>query len=105
MDVTVARTGLRSLGVLGRVFGVMRAAVTVEMGTRIDLQRLVNDVAGHVRGFREYDRPRLDLALDRSAQLHKLRENRSLDHCGAADPHSLAANVALDLAVDLDIAC
>jgi len=65
----------------------------------------VNDVANHSCGSHENGRPCFNLSLNRTGRLHNVSKNRPLDHGSAADPHHLAADIAFDLAFDLDISC
>ncbi len=77
--------------------------MAVDVGAFLDLQRLVNDIAGHARALGEHDACRFDLTGHRSGNLHVFSEDRSLDGRAGTDGHLAGPDVAFDMPIDLDV--
>jgi len=78
--------------------------VAFQEGARLDGQILMEDVADDVGGFGELDGTRLDLAVDGAVNAHRFSDDLALDLGCLADKQRLGANIALDDAIDLDLA-
>src|SRR5258707_1036811 len=64
---------------------------------------LVHRIEENPRGRNEKGRTSFDLPHKSFRQIHDVAKDRPLDHRLVSDPNGLAADVAFDLAVDLDV--
>src|SRR5262249_46235980 len=77
--------------------------VTFDEGAGLDLDVLVEDIAGHPRRTREHDLLGLDPAFDDAGEFDRFAMDRALHPRAVADGHRDAAHVAVDFAVDADV--
>src|SRR5260221_7124012 len=74
-----------------------RPAVSVDKGTRMNRDVLMNDVARHARGGCKRHLLGFDLALDGARDLDFVAIDGALDLRVAADLHGHATHIAVDL--------
>src|SRR5580765_2230281 len=80
------------------------ATLALEEGARLDRQGLVHDVADELGRLRQDHRLALELSVDRTADPDVVAGNGSVYVRTLADGDRAALDVALDLAVDLNVA-
>ena len=77
------------------------AALTFEHRAHLNRERLVDDVAEHVRVAGEHDFARAHRAFDAAMHRDALGDDVAFDHAGVADRQRTAAHIAFDFAIDL----
>src|SRR5690242_20681080 len=77
----------------------LRLAVAVDVGTRMDGDVLMDDIARHARGAGENHLLGFNLAVDGAGDFDFLAVNGSLHLRAGADLHGLAADITIDFAV------
>ena len=99
--------GLQNLGprIGGSLCRLVHAPrLAVEAGALLDDQGFVEDFAFDLCGVLQHDLFGADHALDLAADDHLVGNDVAVDRCVSADDQLRAANVAVELAVDLHIA-
>ena len=79
------------------------AALAFEHRAHLDGERLVDDVAKHVRVAGQHDFARAHRTFDAAVHGHAFGDDVALDHAGVADGQRTAAHIAFDLAIDLQL--
>ena len=79
----------------------LRSAMTIDECARIDLNILVNNVAGHPCRFGQDDLLGFDLAINRPGKLDGIAKYATLHNSTASDFYRQCSNVPFDISINL----